>query len=301
MEGKLRIESFNWIKEQVRLHGDILPRSLLEKGFEIEGQRVNLVGAQGIWKPRGFDIPISITTKYRTHYDDKVGKDIFYYSYRGTDPYHRDNVGLRFAMQKQIPLIYFFTLVPGKCLTIYPVFIIGDDPTNLTFTVAADDVSVLNEYAQNYSPALILNDAGNEAVRRYITTTQKIRLHQRAFREEVIHAYKERCAFCMLKHTNLLDAAHIIPDGEELGDPIIVNGMSLCKIHHAVFDENIVGVTPDYQIKVREDILYEIDGPMLKHGIQELNNRKLILPSSKNEWPDRERLEIKYQKFRGAV
>jgi putative restriction endonuclease len=301
MEEKFRVESFKWIQEQVHLYGDVLPRSLLERGFEIDGQRINFVGAQGIWKPKGFEIPLSITTKFKTHYDDKVGEDVFYYSYRGTDPHHRDNIGLKIAMQRQLPLIYFFTLIPGKCLTIFPVFIVGDDPENLTFSVVADNVSVLNEYAKNYSPNLVLKDPGNDAVRRYITCNHKARLHQKAFREEVIHAYKERCAFCMLKHTNLLDAAHIIPDGEELGDPIIVNGMSLCKIHHAAFDENIIGVTPDYKIQVREDILFEIDGPMLKHGIQELNNRKLILPSSRNEWPDKARLEIKYGKFKGAV
>lgn len=35
-------------------------------------------------------------------------------------------------------------------------------------------------------------------------------------------------------------------------------------------DSNIISVTPDYKIEVREDILHETDGPMLWHGIQEL-------------------------------
>jgi hypothetical protein len=33
------------------------------------------------------------------------------------------------------------------------------------------------------------------------------------------------------------------------------------------FDKNIIGINPDFEIKVRQDILEEIDGPMLKYGL----------------------------------
>jgi len=49
---------------------------------------------------------------------------------------------------------------------------------------------------------------------------------------------------------------------------------------------------------VREDILLEKDGPMLKHGIQQLHNQGIILPKSKKLWPDPNRLEIRYKRFR---
>lgn len=75
------------------------------------------------------------------------------------------------------------------------------------------------------------------------------------------------------------------------------NGISLCKIHHAAYDNSIIGFSPDYQINVREDILHEIDGPMLRYGIQSINKEKIILPRSKNNWPDQERLGIRYQQF----
>jgi putative restriction endonuclease len=65
------------------------------------------------------------------------------------------------------------------------------------------------------------------------------------------------------------------------------------QIRNAAFDKNIIGINPDYQIKVRKDILEEIDGPMLKYGIQFLENGKMILPKIKNNWPDRERLEMR--------
>jgi putative restriction endonuclease len=96
----------------------------------------------------------------------------------------------------------------------------------------------------------------------------------------------------------LLDASHIIPDTEPLGDPVIPNGLTSCKIHHAAFDSNFIGISPDYEIKVRFDILSEIDGPMLKHGIQELHNHKLFLPSRKIDYPDRERLDWRFERFK---
>ena len=57
--------------------------------------------------------------------------------------------------------------------------------------------------------------------------------------------------------------------------------LTLCKIHHAAFDNNFIGINPDYTIKIRTDLLTETDGPMLKYGIQSLNNTKLILPSKR--------------------
>lgn len=298
MEEQIRLAAFEWLKEQTKLYEDILPRTLLEKGFEFNGERITLIGPQGIWKPRAFEkIPLSITTVYNGPYDDSLEDNgHFIYRYRGTDPFHRDNIGLREAMKKQIPLIYFFGIVPSKYLAVWPVYIVDDNPSSLFFTVMADDVSSIQKHLFRTLTNYISVDSEN-AVRAYITSSVKNRLHQKSFRERVLLAYNQQCAFCRLRHIQLLDAAHIITDGEELGDPIITNGLSLCKIHHAAYDSNIVGVTPDFLIEVREDILHETDGPMLKHGIQELHKHKIILPRDKNFWPDRERLSIRYSSF----
>ncbi len=70
---------------------------------------------------------------------------------------------------------------------------------------------------------------------------------------------------------------------------------------HAAYDRHFIGITPDYQIIVREDLLYEIDGPMLRHGIQEIHNRQLILPKKQLEKPDRDRLALRFEQFRKAI
>ncbi|NMB19996.1 MAG: hypothetical protein GX979_03960, partial [Firmicutes bacterium] len=122
-------------------------------------------------------------------------------------------------------------------------------------------------------------------------------LHQRTFRTRVLKAYRSQCAFCRLRHAELLDAAHIIPDNHPQGEPVVSNGLSLCKIHHAAYDRHFIGVTPDYQIVVRGDLLEEIDGPMLRHGIQEIHKKQLILPTKQVEQPDRDRLALRYEQF----
>jgi len=136
MEEQIRLAAFKWLEEQVLIHGDVLPRKLLEQGFIYNGQRVTVIGPQGIWKPRVFEqIPLSLTTTAGGPYDDSFNTDGFLvYRYRGTDPNHRDNVGLREAMLKQIPLIYFHGIVKGKYLAVWPVFIIGDDPSALQWS-----------------------------------------------------------------------------------------------------------------------------------------------------------------------
>ncbi|KAF1085134.1 hypothetical protein SPSYN_01270 [Sporotomaculum syntrophicum] len=299
MEEQIRLAAFKWLEEQVLIHGDVLPRKLLEQGFIYNGQRVTVIGRQGIWKPRVFEkIPLSLTTTYSGPYDDFFNDDGFLvYRYRGTDPNHRDNVGLREAMFKQIPLIYFHGIVKGKYLAVWPVFVMGDDPKALSFTIAADDPSAAQLFLHNEPTGYVMEDS-TYFKRSYITSTIRQRLHQKSFRERVLEAYRSQCALCKLKHVELLDAAHIIPDSVELGEPVVNNGLSLCKIHHAAFDSNIIGITPDYKIKVREDILSETDGPMLRHGIQQLHDQKIILPKSKLLWPDQNRLEVRYNRFK---
>jgi putative restriction endonuclease len=110
-------------------------------------------------------------------------------------------------------------------------------------------------------------------------------------------AYREQCSLCRLRHAELLDAAHIIEHTHSDGVPTVQNGISLCKLHHAAFDALMVGITPDYRIRVRQDLLDEIDGPMLQHGLRGINSSKLILPRRRELWPRQEALEFRYERF----
>ena len=293
---KVRLAAFDWLDQQIRIHGDVLPRTLLLEGFELDGQRISLISpAQGIFKPRVLaEIPLSITTTSKGPYNDGMGPDnLIHYSYRGTDPSHRDNVGLVKAMQAGTPLIYFHGVTPGKYMVERPVFIVGADPASLTFRVALDEPAFLDIYARK---DVVIGESDIER-RRYITATVRQRLHQATFRERVLAAYQEQCALCKLKHAELLDAAHIIPDTAKGGEPVVSNGLSLCKLHHAAFDSFFLGITPDFVIRVRSDVLTEKDGPMLIHGLQDLHEKRIILPRSRMHYPSSDKLEARYEEF----
>lgn len=95
-----RIAAFEWLKGQTGIHGDVLPRRLLEKGFVEFGQRIPLMSPQGIFRPKRLDYPLTITTAPEGPYDDRISTDgLLSYRYRGSDPSHRDNIGLRKAMR----------------------------------------------------------------------------------------------------------------------------------------------------------------------------------------------------------
>ena len=65
------------------------------------------------------------------------------------------------------------------------------------------------------------------------------------------------------------------------------NGLALCNIHHAAFDASILGVRPDYVVEIRSDVLTEIDGPMLKYGLQASHGERLFVPRSTPSSPIR--------------
>lgn len=264
--------------------------------FTFEGRRIPLMDPQrGIRKPAGLDAALSIRTSYTRPgqpppYEDAEGPDgLLRYKYRGQDVDHPENVALRKAFEAQLPLVWFVATEPGAYVPIYPIWIVGDEPSGLQFVVAFDE-------GQRYAP---IGAVGDEQ-RRYVERVTHQRLHQRVFRIRVIDAYATSCAICRLRYRSLLDAAHILPDGHPRGNPVVPNGLALCKIHHAAYDANYLGVRPDFVVEVRRDVRDAADGPMLLHGLQEMAGVSLTLPKTRSARPDPTRLEERYELFRRA-
>ena len=297
VDAAIRMAAFEWLEQQTQVHGTTLPHKILSAGFDFRGRRVPLLGPQGIFKPAVMaDMPLSMTTapvvegKPRPYEDQLTDDGLIAYRYRGTDPGHRDNVGLRRAMETKTPLIYLYGLVPGHYEVTWPVFIVSDDPQSLTFTAMVGVPAALHA-----EPA---SELDTEFRRRYATRMQLVRLHQASFRQRVIRAYQEACAICRLRHEELLDAAHILPD--KLSEPTVRNGLALCKLHHAAFDRNIVGIRPDFVVEISTAVLNEIDGPMLIHGLQGFHGGPLTVPRASSLKPSRDFLEERYELFRQA-
>jgi len=300
MDALIRKAAFDhlaWLRER---DGDVLTRKALSVGFEFRGERINLLSpARGIFKPRQLAMPLSIATTVNSPYNDSLGDgDVLRYAYCGTNPNQVDNAGLRQAMRTRTPLVYFHSVVQSRYLAVWPVYVVNDRPDLLMFDIQVDDRSSLSlERPEGMYPD---DDADLPIRRRYATVATRTRLFQQTFRERVLAAYRQECTLCRLKHVTLLEAAHIVPDSEALGEPRVPNGLSLCKIHHAAFDQGILGINPDGRAEVRLDILDEVDGPMLKHGIQAMHHVKIRLPSRFEARPDREALAWRYERFRKA-
>jgi putative restriction endonuclease len=267
--------------------------------FPIPGGTMRLMAAQqGIWKPRQLEGALSVSTVFtplgqQRPYDDSIGKDgLGRYKWRGTNPDHSENRALRFAMKNELRLIWFQGFAPGLYAALFPVYLIGEEPSNHQFVVAVDQLQNRFRPDSVYHPT--------EIQIRYTEVQTRQRLHQAPFRAAVMNAYGCSCAVCSLRHSPLLDAAHIIPDSEG-GKPIVQNALSLCKIHHAAYDSGIIGITPDLQIEVNSEVLHEKDGPMLQHGIQEFHGSQLmVVPKRPSLRPDPEALENRYRHFMSA-
>ena len=232
----------------------------------------------------------------RRPYEDNVGDDgLLRYKYRGTDPNCADNVWLRTAMQRHLPLVWFIGIgyAPGTKTQLFrpqfPVWLVAEEPHEHQFVVAVDrEQQVIPD---GTAPRVA------EMARRYNLRLVESRHEQPVFRAAVLHAYQRRCAVCRLPFAELLDAAHIRAHADG-GAATVSNGLSLCKIHHGAFDSNLIGISPDYVVHVKESVLATFDGPTLQHSIKEMHGERLRqLPESRASRPDRDLLEERFAAF----
>jgi putative restriction endonuclease len=303
-DARLRLAVFDRVSVLRRLSGGLVSARDLSLGIEFEGQHVPIWNQQrGIYRPAvlgssGAALTI-VTTAPRSGkpapYDDHLGEDDDWiaYRYRGTDPSTFDNLALRRAGELQRPLLYLVGIRPGEYDPLYPAYIVADDPATLTAHVSIGAPITVREPLANV-------DATFAIERRYHTIAVKQRLHQRKFRELVLSAYKQRCAMCSLGHAPLLDAAHILEDKDERGRPEVPNGVALCKIHHSAYDANILGISPDYLVHVKEAVLAEHDGPMLRYGLQALQHQRIWVPSAIAQRPRIDYLADRFERFHAA-
>jgi putative restriction endonuclease len=294
-QAEIRQDIFQWLERQeIDFGGYEFRRDFLRSAYTYRGQTVPLMDRQnGIWNPSGFDSTLSLTRTLKGPYADEMDGAIQKYSYERLPDrplVSGRNLKLREAAARGEPLIMFQEILPSLYLPRYPVFIVRDDPD-----AGYVDV-VLDESLRLFGDPLELTPQQ----RRYSERVVQVRLHQKSFRSRVLHAYGAKCAVCTLAHPELLDAAHITADRAEDSTTSVTNGLSLCKIHHAAYDRRILGIDGEYRVHVRGDVLAEVDGPMLKFGLQEMDGRTLMVPRRVGERPDQSRLERRYLEFAAA-
>lgn len=299
----MRMAAFEHVRRLSDLR-DHLTAKELRAGFVFDGERIPLVNPQrGIFKPRKMRYLLSIRTVFpkpgaQVWYDDQreVHRQIYQseeaveYAFMGKNPEAADNRWLREAYENKIEVIYFLGVAPGRYLAVFPTYISGWDAADLKAKVTFG----IPDQVRSTPPE-------NIGERRHALRAVKQRLHQSSFREAVIAAYKGRCALSGLPEQWLLDAAHIISDkDEQMGQPVVPNGLPLSKIHHAAFDRHLIGIDPDYRLHVSERLLDQRDGAILE-ALKQLDGGMLHLPTRLKDHPDRDRLALRFEQFKAAA
>jgi putative restriction endonuclease len=289
---QLRLAAFEYLNA---FAGSYVTREQLES-FTFQAERVPLIAqARGIHKPGGWQTVLSILSTSRPAdqggYDDLERDDgtlLYRLMNNPGATLNAYNRALLNTMEQGLPLIMLESVGPRRFEALYPVWI---------HAYESGDMGVVISYATPDTEFGEIAALAGEDIRRYSVVKQRRRIHQDVFRTRVLNAYQDRCAICHLGRRKLLDAAHIVDDSNPNGFAIVPNGLALCRIHHGAYDEFLIGIRPDLTIHVAEDVLAEIDGPMLQHGLKGIAEQQIQVPRSRRAQPDPNRLLWKYERF----
>ena len=271
-------------------------RGGLDAGFHYAGRRIAFLSPQkGIFraKEQVGRAALSLNTSVRAPYADRATADGYVYSFRADARGEADNLALGAAYDIQAPLVYFVGVQSGIYEPSFPWFIDALDWVEREIHMSPGSMVEVG----GHPSAQPIDD---EIDRRYTFGVVRRRLHQSRFRGAVLPAYSDRCAICRLKEVRLLDAAHIVGDSEELGEPLVANGVSLCSIHHRAFDNDLVGIAPDHVVHVSPRLLDDDDGPMLDL-LKGFHRTTIHLPQRRSLRPDGERLAMRFERFRASA
>lgn len=303
-DSQIRLAAIAWVQDLHKRHGTI-SWSQIDDGFSFHAERIRLATkARGIFKPKQMETLLSIKTVVpkpgrKVWYDDQsIDQTVFgrreHFAYSFMEGARSDQVNrlLIQACDLRLPIIYFVGVAPNLYEPIVPAIIYGFDTTLRRCFVGPGD---LGERTADVIPQGVSDDADK---RRYRVGLAQQRLHQSMFRAAVLRAYGNRCAITGLPVPRLLDAAHIVEDGnQQLGQPVVQNGLPLSKIHHAAFDADLIGIDPDHRIHLSTKLLDEDDGPMLDL-LKDCIGKKINPPKRPQDYPDPARLEARFDRFR---
>lgn len=125
------------------------------------------------------------------------------------------------------------------------------------------------------------------------------RINQDFFRRTVLSSYNDCCCITGINNASLIEACHIVGwTKDEANRTNPQNGLCLNVLFHKAYDENLIGISPDYEIFVSDEFwgtkLGFVDKSTME-CIRGFNKKKLILP--KRFLPDRDLLAVHFEKY----
>jgi putative restriction endonuclease len=291
--------AFSRVKELSLKYGDSIPHQAISEGFQFNGEKILLNNrAVGIFKPRQMaECAISIKTTMQRDgsegiYNDHQDIDDHYiYALQRGDPHGGNNKYLWASMAAGTPLIYFQAISPGRYTAIWPCFVKDILPEKGYALIAESNkfnTSLVSDYKYELPTAI---------ESRYCVRETKVRMHQASFRQNVLNAYSGKCAITGLQNKTLLEAAHIIPDAELGKLQYVSDGIALSRIHHRAYDLNLLGISQDNQIHISDELKQGNDNKFMRDALLEFEGRKLVMPRSAVNRPDKDKLAARFEAF----
>ena len=124
-----------------------------------------------------------------------------------------------------------------------------------------------------------------------------------SFSKAVLDAYGERCAVCafsvrMQGAPVALDAAHIRwhrVGGRDRDK--VSNGLSLCALHHRLFDAGAFTISPKYTVVIAS----AANGPGREQFLEQFSRCPILLPKRKEDYPDYNSLHWHHREIFGPI
>ncbi len=129
------------------------------------------------------------------------------------------------------------------------------------------------------------------------------RSRDQAFSKAVLDAYGDRCAVCAFSvrlHDApvALDAAHIRwhrAGGRDRDK--VSNGLSLCALHHRLFDAGAFTLSPKYTVTAAQAAV----GPGRNQSLEQYSRCSILLPEKTEDYPDWKSLKWHHREVFGPI
>lgn len=160
------------------------------------------------------------------------------------------------------------------------------------FGESTTDFEVLEDVAEHAEEmdeevnAEIVQQVSQERVTTVIQVTKKLR--DNSFKERVLTAYRNRCAFSSMQ-LKLVDAAHILPVSQTGSTDATSNGVALSPLYHRAYDKGLVTFNENFQIIVNDNEMTKLREIGFDGGMDSFRNslRPIIhLPPARNDRPN---------------
>ena len=284
-------------RELAQAYDDLVPLDRLREGFEHDGQRMSFGSFyKGIHRSTAQRGPaaLTLTTSFKDPYADAfdTAGGSFTYAYRAGALDQADNRALRAAFELQTPLVYFRALAPGQYWVVAPMFVTADDPA-ARMVVLEPGLPV-----QDMQPGGLVSPptcAPTRPARRATGCTSSAS-SSTSCAPTATAARSARCASASSSRPRTSS-----PTPRPRASPRWSTASRCARSTTSRSTATCSASTPRASSTSPDRLLREIDGPMLRTGLQGFHGGSIAVPRRPQDRPDPHRLELRFERFVSGV